>query len=179
MKWDEPFHAQKTLKCCLKSSIQFLWFKNSKEIQTPRYAINTFWSAYLSISLSRFLFPIISRNDTCYSVGFIRDRKWKNAHMYVHSDSSHHAGTGRVPPIAIISPVLHGGMFFQCLIDPPITRAALTSRSYSGQSVRVGRNLFATWPRLAPSFRRGKINGLHLRSVCERQERRTLRETRW
>lgn len=43
---------------------------------------------------------------------------------------------GTVPPIAIISPVLRGGIFFQRLIDPPIMHAVLTSRSYSGQSVR-------------------------------------------
>lgn len=44
--------------------------------------ISTFWSVYLSISFSRSLFPIFSQNDTCYSVGFIRDHRWRNARTY-------------------------------------------------------------------------------------------------
>lgn len=47
----------------------------------PIYAINTFRSAYLSISLSRFPFPILSRNDTGYSVGCTRDRRDGGMHI--------------------------------------------------------------------------------------------------
>lgn len=60
---------------------------------------------------------------------------------YVHSDSIHRARTGwkrdGCHPSQSFLRFCAEECFFNVLIDPPITRAVLTSRSYPGQSVRV------------------------------------------